>query len=145
MESLQKKPPVSFYIIAVIALLWNIIGVISFYMHVFISEETLAALPEAERNLYGQYPLWTEIVFAVAVLGGLLGSIGLLMRKSWCRPVFIISLIAIVFQMFHNVFLTDAMDVYGAAQTVTMPLIIVLIAIYLVWYSKRCIRKGWLS
>lgn len=139
------KVPMSFWIITVVALLWNILGVASFFAHTFISEESLANLPTAERELYGDYPLWTTVVFAIAVFGGLLGSIGLGMRQKWAKTAFIISLMAIIPQMIHNVFFTKSMDVYGPSQTATMPLMVVLFGILLVWYSNMAIKKDWLK
>lgn len=139
----SNSVPKWFTVVAVLALLWNLMGLGSFFMHVFISEEALAALPEAERNLYGQYPLWTEIVFAIAVLGGTLGSIGLLMRKAWAKPLFWVSLVAIVIQMSHNLFLTDAMDVYGTMAAL-MPTLVVAIGIFMVWLSNKGVNLGWL-
>ena len=38
-------------------------GVLSFVAHTFMSEETLVILPEKERELMGEYPLWIFIVF----------------------------------------------------------------------------------
>jgi hypothetical protein len=42
-----------------------------------ISDESLAKLPINEWELYEDCPIWTTIVFSVAVFGGFLGSIGL--------------------------------------------------------------------
>jgi hypothetical protein len=139
----SNSVPKWFTVVAVLALLWNLMGLGSFFMHVFISEEALAALPEAERNLYGQYPLWTEVVFAIAVLGGTLGSIGLLLRKAWAKPLFWVSLVAIVIQMYHNLFMTDAMDVYGTMAAL-MPTLVVAIGIFMVWLSNKGVNLGWL-
>ncbi|PCE66696.1 hypothetical protein [Sediminicola luteus] len=136
--------PKWFTVVAVLALLWNLMGLGSFFMHVFISEEALAVLPEAERNLYGQFPLWTEVVFAIAVLGGTLGSLGLLMRKAWAKPLFWISLVAIIIQMSHNLFMTDAMEVYGNMAAL-MPTLVVAIGIFMVWLSNKGVNLGWLK
>ncbi len=77
MENTKIKIPVWFWVVVIIFLLWNILGVLSFFGHTFISEEAISKLPENERELYGDYPLWTTIVFAVAVIFGFIGSLGL--------------------------------------------------------------------
>ncbi len=74
--------PKWFWAVAIFFLLWNIMGVLSFLGHTFISSETIAELPEKEQALYGEHPLWTSIVFAIAVLTGFAGSIGLLLKKE---------------------------------------------------------------
>lgn len=101
-------------------------------------------LPENERALYGEYPLWTTIVFAVAVFGGMLGSIALLLRKKWAKTAFIISLIGIIPQMVHNVFFTKSIEVYGPGQAATMPIMVVIFALFLIWFSNYAINKNWL-
>ncbi len=120
-------------------------GVFSFFVHNFMSDEALAELPANERALYGDYPLWTTIVFAIAVFGGLLGSLGLVLKKKWSRMAFIISLLAIIPQMIHNVFFTKSIEVYGAMQAVTMPVLVVVIGVFVVWFSMFGIKKQWLK
>ena len=71
-----------FWIVALFFLLWNLVGVLSFFTHTFISDASLAALPENERALYTQYPLWTTIVFGAAVFYGFTSALGLLMKKK---------------------------------------------------------------
>ncbi len=145
MENKQMKIPIWFWIVAIVIILWNIMGVLSFFSHTFISDEALQALPENERALYGEYPIWTQIVFAIAVFSGFIGSVGLLLRQKWTRIVFIISLCAIIPQMIHNVFFTKSIEVYGLIQAVTMPVLVVIIGILLIWLSAFGIRKGWLK
>lgn len=144
MENQSNKVPVWHWILSVFFLLWNIMGVMSFFAHVFISEEALQALPEVERELYTSYPMWTNIAFAFAVFGGLIGSIGLIAKKRWAKPAFLISLLAIIPQMSHNLFMTNAREVYGPGTEV-MPIMIIVFGIFLVWYSNYAIKKGWLK
>ena len=144
MENKKTKISIWFWVVAVFFLLWNIMGVGSFFMHTFISNETLDALPIAEKELYKSYPLWTKIVFAIAVAGGLLGSLGLLFKKKWSKLAFIISLCAIIPQMAHNVFLTKSIDVYGPSSVI-MPIMVVVFGVFLVLFSIAGIKKNWLK
>jgi hypothetical protein len=144
MENQKTSVPMWYWILAVFFLLWNLMGVYSFYYHTFISAEALLALPEAERALYENYPLWTKVAFAFAVFGGTIGSIGLVMRKKWAKSAFIISLAAIIPQMFYDLFFTKAREVYGPGTEV-MPILIVAFGVLLVWYAAFCIKKDWLA
>ena len=120
-------------------------GVLSFFGHTFITEEALAKLPENESALYGEYSIWTTILFAIATFGGLIGSIGLILKRKWAKTFFILSFLAIVPQMIHNVFFTKSIDVYGLGQAVTMPVLVVLIGALLIWFSIFSIKKNWLK
>ena len=145
MEIQKAKTPTWYWVLSIIFLLWNFMGILSFFAHTFITEEALTALPANERELYGDYPLWTTIVFAVAVFGGTIGCIGLLMKKKWSKTAFIISILAIIPQMVHNVFFTKSMDVYGPGQAATMPVMVLVLGFVLIWFSGFAIKKNWLQ
>jgi len=144
MSEITNKPKSSFWIIGIIALIWNLMGVFAYITQVNMTPEIIAALPEAEQALYENVPAWVMGVFAIAVFGGSLGCILLLLRKKIATPVFIISLIGIIAQMVYNFGMSKAAEVYGPVGMV-MPAMVVLIAIFLVWYSKQATAKGWLS
>jgi hypothetical protein len=139
----QSKPAKSFIIIAVIALLWNIIGIVTFTMSLLISPEALGALPTEERALLESTPAWLNFIYGVAVFTGTLGSFLLLMKKSAAFQVFLVSLVTIIVQMSYWLFATKSMEVYGPTALI-MPLLVIVIAIFLVWYSKSAITRGWI-
>ena len=66
----NQKTPIWFWIIAGIALLWNIMGLIAFYSQVTMSEETLAAMDPADQAMYENIPVWVMAAFATAVIAG---------------------------------------------------------------------------
>lgn len=136
--------PRSFLIIGIVALLWNLMGVASYLMHVTMSPEALANMPEAERALLESSPAWVTGAFAIAVFGGVLACVGLLLKKVWCVPVFLVSLVAIIVQFSHWLFMTTAIEVYGMEAAV-MPLLVTVIGVFLVWYSRDARRRGWLG
>jgi hypothetical protein len=137
------SPPRSFRLIAWIALAWNLIGVATYLMTVTMSAEALAAMPEPERALYAHTPAWVTSAYAIAVFGGTLGSSALLLRKACAVPLFVVSLIGILLQMSHAFFGTAMLAVRGASAAV-LPLLIVAIAIYLVWFSMSARSKQWI-
>lgn len=140
---MKNKSPLWFWVIAALSLLWNIMGLFSFFGHLFIAEFGWQELAENEIALYQEYSLWTHIVFAVAVFSGFIGSIGLLLRKHWTYTVFLVSFLAIIPQMIHSVFFTSSIEVYGLSKAITMPIIVVLIAMLLIWFSKRSVYRNW--
>lgn len=139
-----SKIPVWFWIVAVLALLWNLMGVAVYISDVTKTDEALAALPEAERLLYEMAPAWATGAFALAVFAGTLGCLFLLLRKSWAVPAFVISLVGVIVQNIYWVFMTNAMDVYGPSGAI-MPLMVVLIGIALLIASRRWSARSWLT
>ncbi len=145
MSAESSKPPVLYWIAAGVALLWNGLGVMSFVSTAAMSAEAIAALPPAEAALYENTPILSTIAFAVAVFGGLAGSIFLLLRKSTAFAFFVASLIGVVIQFSYWLFMTDAVAVYGAKEAYMMPALVTIIAIVLVWFSRMAKGKGWIS
>lgn len=138
------SPTRGFWIISVLALGWNLLGIVTYFMTVTMSEEALAALPEAERALYANTPAWVTSAYAIAVFGGTLGCLGLLMRKAWALPLFIVSLLGILMQMGYAFFGSSMIEVQGATATI-VPLLIIVIAVYLVGFSNSAKKKDWIG
>lgn len=136
--------PTSFWVIAIAALVWNLIGVAMFYMQINMSPEQLATMPAEQRQVYEATPSWLNIAFGIGVFGGVLGAIGLLLKKKWATLLFLISFIAVLVQMAAAFIATPAWAVYGAAGLI-MPIVIVAIALLLWRYSGKAAARGWLS
>lgn len=140
----STKPTATFWIISVLALLWNIMGVMAYIMHVTMTPETLQALPAEEQVLYTDVPVWATAAFAIAVWGSTLACVLLILRRKLATPVFIISFAAIIVQMVHQLFISKSIEVYGPGGAV-MPAMIILIAAFLIWYSRKATALGWLK
>jgi len=144
MNENTKKPTTSFWVIGGIALFWNVLGVLAYLAQAFMSEDTLQSLPEAEQAIYQDVPAWATAAFALAVWGGALGCVLLLLRKRWTKVVLLISLFGIIVQMIYNVFISKSLEVYGPTGLV-MPILVVFIGAFLVWYSRKADTNGWLN
>jgi hypothetical protein len=140
----MNKPPIWFWIVSALALLWNLAGVMAYLGQAYMSIETLEQMSQAERLLYESQPAWVTGAFAVAVWGGALGCIALMLKKKWAKPVFIISLIGILAQMSHSFFISNNFEVYGPGAMI-MPIMVLIIGIALVLLANTAIKKGWLS
>lgn len=130
--------------VVIIALLWNLIGVINFFIQVNLSEEAIAALTEAEQALMNSTPLWSLVAFAIGVFGGAIGSLGLLIQKKWAFYPLLLSLVGVVAQMTYWLFFTKAVEVYGSG-TYTMPVLVILVAFSLLRLAKNGIKKEYLN
>ena len=144
MTESKNKPATSFWIIGITALIWNLMGVFAYLQRAYMTAEDLAALPIEEQALYDNVPIWVTAAFALAVFGGTLGCILLLLRKKLATFVFSISLANILAQMTYNIFMSKALEVYGPGGII-MPIMVIIIGAFLVWYSKKMDQQGFLS
>ena len=136
--------PLGFWIVSVLALLWNLVGMAIFFMQINMPPEALAAMPAEQRALYESTPAWVNGAFAVAVFGGALGSAMLLMKKRLALPLLALSLLGVLVQMGYTYLMTPAFRVYGASGAI-LPALLVLIALFLVWFARRSVARGWIS
>jgi hypothetical protein len=144
MSMQSTKLPVWFWVIAVAGLLWTLMGVASYVMDVTMSEEALAAMPQAQRDIYATRPSWVVGLYAVAVFGALIGAIALVMRKSFAVPFFGVSLAAVVVQMAYVLFGMSVIATLGVTAAI-FPAVIVVIGALLLWFSMQSKSKGWLK
>ncbi len=137
-----SNAPKWFTIVAILALAWNLFGVMAYMMQVNMTADDIAALPAAEQALYNNYPAWAMIAFGVAVFGGTLGSLLLVLKKNLAGPVLQLSLIAALIQMVHSLFIAKAYEVYGPTSLI-LPLAVIVIAALLVLLAARAKKNGW--
>ena len=130
----------SFWAISAVALVWNLTGVINFFMQ--LNPDMVAAYRDSERAIIEGRPEWATASFVVAVFGGALGSILLLLRKSAAYYVFIASLVGVVVTMIHT--LGQGID-FGVGEILGILLLPLVVAAFLIWYSKQAQNKGWIS
>ena len=124
----------SFWAIGAVALIWNVMGVINFFAQ--MNADALAGMPESYRAIIEGRPAWATGAFAIAVFGGALGCLLLLLRKSAAYYLFIASLLGTIVQMPSYLGMTRATIGVGAS---------LLVAAFLIWYSKQAESKGWIS
>ena len=135
----NTKPPVWYWIVAVVGLLWNGLGVMAYLTHAFMTDEILETLPkEQQAEFLVEHPTWYTACFALAVFCGALGCIALLIRKKWAFLLFVISFLTATIQQGYLIAtVEDASPV--------MPLVVIVVCALLVWFSKMATKKGWLK
>src|SRR3989454_11938561 len=125
----------SFWIIGAVALIWNVMGVINFFGQ--MNADALAAMPKAQRAIIEGRPAWATGAFAIAVFGGALGCLLLLLRKPAAYYLFIASLLGVIVQLIHTLGIAGSafgFSPFDISMTIVMPLVV---AAFLIWYSKR--------
>jgi len=137
----SNVPPKWFWVISAASLLWNLAGAAAFLAQMSMDTNSLSG---AEREFYELVPVWATVAFGVAVLAGVLGSVGLLLRRHWAVPMFIASFLGIVIQNSHAIFVGDGFEVFGAAAFI-LPLFVAMIAAALIGYARHSAAKTWIA
>jgi hypothetical protein len=140
----MNASPGWFKVVAIVALLWNLLGCLAFVFDLRLTPEDVAKLSAAQQTLYAARAGWAVAATAVAVIGGALGCIGLLLGKRWAFIVLVLSLIGILVQDFGLFVLADGISLAGPVAVV-IQMIVLLVGIGLVLFSRMGIARGWLQ
>ena len=140
----SDKTPMSHWLIAGAALIWNLFGLMVYVSTVSATPEDLAAVySEAEIRFLESIPVWATSANAIAVTAGVLACVLLLMRRSLAMPMFIVSFVGLVVQDLHSFVLNDVTAVFGMVPAY-IQLTVMIIAIALIFYTWRLGKKGML-
>lgn len=135
------SPPGWLRLVALLAIVWNGFGVAMYLSSVGLFGDPMAGLSDAERAAASAIPGWVTGAFAIGTFAGLIGSLGLLLRKAWAQPVLIVSLLALLVLEGWIVFFSGAVEQFGLA----VPIAVTAGAILLAWLATHARRQGWLS
>ncbi|MFT4660669.1 MAG: hypothetical protein ACI8XB_000937 [Patiriisocius sp.] len=144
MSERKVRPTIWFWIISLILLLWNILGLMMFIHQMTMSPTEMAELSQIEQNFLINRPLWVVVSFGIAVFTGVLGCLALLLKNMLAKPLLLVSLIAVIVQMSHMLFLINAMEILEEGSAF-MTISVLIVSIFLVIFSNISIKKGWLK
>lgn len=142
----KPKPAVPFWywVIAVVALLWNLLGCVFFATEMFAQEAAIQSMSEPQKEWARSIPGWIYVVYGLAVTSGVAGSIGLLRRKAWTIPLFALCLAAVVVQMAYTMLIGGGLKVMGPSGA-AMPTLVIAIAAALLGFSWFARSRDWLG
>jgi hypothetical protein len=140
-----RATPKWFSVAAWVAVLWMLSGGGAFVMDLMTDEAALAQMSPGQRELYEARPGWILAMYAVAVLSGIAGSLALVLRKAWAVPALMLSLIAVVIQFGYVLFGTPAIERVGAAEAVTLPIVVFVAGSLTLWLAVKAKGAGWIG
>ena len=142
--STTGRTPRHLWVVGILAVLWDSVGAFDYLMTQTRNESYMGQFtPEQLEYFYG-FPAWVVAFWALAVWGGLLGSVLLLLRKRVAVPVLLVSFVSMVVTAIHNFLLTNGMEVMGAGGA-AFSVVIFAVALGLWLYARKMAEKGVLT
>lgn len=139
----RPKTPASFWIIALLSLLWNLFGCYDYLMSKLSPDSYFASMGmNAESAAYmAALPAWLTAFWALGVWGSLAGSLLLLVRSRHAVPAFALSLLGLaVSQLTQAFWLHPPQEApVGLVLTIWSALVFFLI------YARSMAARGVLS
>lgn len=132
--------PWHMWVLGVLLLLWNGLATFDYIMTVMRFEPYLANYPEDALAYFYNAPLWMYLIWGLSMIGGLVGTILLLMRRRAAVRVYAIawlcSVIAVVYSAVNPV--PGGGNILFAAAIIIAAL---LILFYFYWMQRRGILR----
>lgn len=141
--SARTPAGVLFWIVAVVSVLWNSIGIADYTMTHLKVEAWMAAYTEEQRAYFDGFPSWYVGTWAIAVWTAFLGSILLLIRSKLALPVFVISFVTMLVSMVYFHFINPMPG--SPAWAPLFGGLIFIIAAFLAWFARKQVKRGVLA
>ena len=145
MTRFTTPTPLWFRIVALVLVIWGAVGVFACVQQVRLGADAMGPADDYYRRLYAGFPIWYNAVYALATGTGLLAALALLFGSALARPLFAVSLVAVLVQFGWLFAATDIVAVRGAAQVVPFPVFIAAVAAFGVWLAGHGQRRGWIA
>lgn len=120
--------------VAIAAVLWNLLGCMAFIADLRLTPQDVAHMSPAQQHLYATRPMWSVAGTGVAVVGGVLGSVALALRRRIAVGLLVVSLAGVLMQ---DVGIALAYGAMPGATVVVLQGLVFAIAVALVALARR--------
>ncbi|MEL6754436.1 MAG: hypothetical protein AAFO57_10450 [Pseudomonadota bacterium] len=138
---MKPETPWHVWLVGTLAVIWNAGGAYDYIMTQTRNAAYTASFSDEQWAFFDTMPIWAEAAWAIAIWTSVIGSVLILLRSKYAAPVFLTSLIAMSISFFHNIVLSNALELMPAAGYVAFTVLIFVIAVGLYLYARW--MSGW--
>ncbi len=144
-QSGVRRAPWHFWLIGIVALLWSAMGAFDYIMTQTENEGYMAQFSLEQLEFYYNFPSWLVAFWAIAVWGGVIGSILLLMKKRLAVGTFLVSFLAMLITTIHNYGFSNGLEVSGSPFELIFSGVIFVVALALFLYARAMHKRNYLA
>jgi len=133
--------PWHLWLVGVLGTLWNLVGAFDYLATQTENESYMSQFTPEQLEFFYGLPTLVVAFWALAVWGGVLGTILLLLKKRLAAPVLLVSFVCMVFTSIHNFGLSNGLDVMGGTGLAFSALIFVF-ALGFWLYARAMAQRG---
>ncbi|MBL8771986.1 MAG: hypothetical protein JNK30_11445 [Phenylobacterium sp.] len=136
-ETTGARPGWLFWLVVAVGLFWNGFGAVDYTMSHVQGEAWYRAMGMDDAMIahMASYPTWMHAVWAIGVWGSFLGSVLLLLRSRWAFHAFAASTVGALGNFAYILANPGPMDA-------VMPLVIIVICAFFIWYAWTMTKRG---
>lgn len=135
--------PVWFWIVAGVATLFNVGGIMAYLGSQFDPESATAGMTAEQAAYFLNYPAWYVAIYALTTHLALAGGILLLLRRSWALYAFGISAALYLFSVIYHYVLNDVFATFAAGIHI-FNFVIGAQLLAFAFFAHRATGKSWL-
>ena len=139
------RRPWHLWLVGIIGLLWSSMGLVSFILTQMNVEAVMSRYPPQQRHYFESFPSWAVALWAIAVLGGVIGCVLLLLKKRPAFQFLLASAIATIAFNLAGLFLLGGLEVMRETDGLGLTAIPVVVSALLASYAAGMRKKGLLD
>ncbi|GMR14170.1 MAG: hypothetical protein BMS9Abin29_2409 [Gemmatimonadota bacterium] len=136
-----RRAPWHLWLVGILGLLWNSVGAFDYLMTQTQNESYMGQFTPEQLEFFYGFPTWLVAFWALAVWGGVLGALLVLLRRSLAVLVLLVSLLAMIVTAMHNFFFANGLYATGGTGLAFILLIFVF-ALGLWLYARAMGERG---
>ncbi len=140
----SDRRPWHLWLVGILGTLWNLVGAFDYVSTQTHYESYMSQFTPEQLEFFYGFPSWVVAFWALAIWGGVLGTILLLLKKRLAAPVLLASFCSMIVTSIHNFALSNGIEVMGGVGLAFSGLIFVF-ALGLWLYARAMARSGVLA
>lgn len=141
----NARTPWHLWVVGIFAVLWNAMGAFDYLMTETRNQGYMSKFTPEQLEYFNGFPSWVVAFWAMAVWGGVLGAVLLVLRKKLAVPVFLVSFISMVVTTIYNFGISDGLKVMGDPFSLVFSGLIFVFALLLYIYARAMRDRGFLA
>lgn len=137
-----SRAPWHFWAVGILAVLWNFMGAFDYVMTETRNEAYMSQFTPEQLDYFYAFPSWAVAFWAIAVWGGVLAAVLLLLRKKLAVPIFLASFLCMVVTMIYNYGLSNGLAVMGDGFSLVFSAVIFVVALLLYFFARAMRSRG---
>ncbi len=132
------KAPWHLWVVGLLTLLWNGVGIFSYTMTHLGKLEDLGMTPD-QIAFFDSFPAWANALWALGVWGAFFGSVLLLLRSRWAVMSVAISVVGLIGTTIYQNFM---IEVPAELQSIPLNVMIWVTTLFMLWYARKMRGEG---
>jgi len=140
----REHRPWHLWLVGVLGTLWNLVGAFDYISTQTRNQSYMSQFTPEQLEFFYGFPPWVVAFWALAVWGGVLGTVLLLFRKRLAVGVLLVSFLSMIVTFIHNFGFSNGFEVVGGVGLAFSGLIFVF-AFGFWFYARAMTRVGVLA